>query len=180
MNAEVAHRATGLALMGAAVLAYFSRPWSCGWVLAQFTPRDDVPYARFDYHGWGVIAAWLAALVFAPPMLWLASKIFLRRGVTVGMFGRGPNRRATILSVLIALALAVPMQSQLSYLIDLPIAVAAPVLVSCVVWLLVVEIGRTAAVRGPPDKGVARVAAALALLVIVPKVALIVFVAMTV
>jgi hypothetical protein len=178
MNAEVAHRITGLAIMGAAVLAYFSRPWSCGLALSQFTSQDAVPYSRFDYHGWGVVTAWFAALIFAPPLLWLASKIFLGRGATFGMFGRGPDTKTTVLSVLIALALAVPMHSQLSYLSGLPIGASVPVLVSSLVWLLVVEIGRTTAVRGHLSKGAVRVASAIALLVTVPKLALIGFTAM--
>ncbi len=63
--------------MVAAVLAYFSPLWSCGLALSQFTPEDPVPYSHLDYRGWGVIFAWLAALLFAVPVLWLASKVFL-------------------------------------------------------------------------------------------------------
>ena len=105
--------------------------------------------------------------------------MFLDRAANFGVFGWGPDTKANVLSVLIALALGAPMHSQLSYLIGLPIGVSAPVLVSSLVWLLVVEIGRTAAVEGNLlGKGAVRVAVAVALLVTVPKLALIGFAVM--
>jgi len=67
-----------------------------------------------------------------------------------------------------------PMLSQLSYLIRLPISITTPVLISSIAWLLLVEVGRTAAVEGNLlGKGAVRVAAAVALLVTVPKLVLI-------
>ena len=73
--------------MGATVLAYFSRPWSCGYALSQFTPEDPVPYARFDYHGMGVVSAWLAALIFAAPVLWHRSRFWTERPSSVCLAG---------------------------------------------------------------------------------------------
>ncbi|TMM49791.1 hypothetical protein [Qipengyuania marisflavi] len=65
------------------------------------------------------------------------------------------------------------MHSQLSYLIGLPIGVTAPIIVSSLIWLLIVEIGRTAAVEGHPlSKRAIRVAVVVASLVTVPKLAL--------
>jgi hypothetical protein len=155
------------------VLAYFSRPWSCGLALSQFNPEDPVPYSHFDYHGFGVIFAWLAALLFAVPVLWLALKVFLRGPTKIGVFGRARHTKATLVSIAIALGLGAPMLSQLFYLIGLPISITTPVLISSLAWLLVVEMGRTAAVEGNSlGKGAVRVAAAVALLVTVPKVAL--------
>lgn len=109
-------------------------------------------------------------------MLWLASRIFVKRAAAVGVFGRGPNRKTTIVSVLIALALGAPMYSQLAYLVGLPLRVATPVLLSSLAWLVLVEIARTAAVRNPPlSKVVVSLAAAIALLITLPKLALIIF-----
>ena len=180
MNAEAVPRTTGYVLSGAAVLAYFSRPWFCGYALSQFTYSDAVPYAHFDRHGLLVIFAWLSALIFAGPMLWLASRVFLNR-VRFGVFGRGPDTKTTLLSVLVALALGAPTHAQLAYLIRLPISVAAPVLASSLVWLLIVEIGRTAAVNSDLlGQGVGRVAIAVALLVTAPKLVLIGLAAMNV
>ena len=180
MDTVVAPRGTGYALMGATVLAYLSRPWSCTSVLSQFTPEDAVSYARFDYHGVGVILAWLAALIFAAPMLWLAREVFLERGATFRIFGRGPNAKSTLVSILVALAIGAPMHSQLTYLIGLPIDVTPPVIVSSLIWLLMTEIGRTAAVEGQPlSKRAIRVAVVLALLVTVPKLALTGYAAVT-
>ena len=176
MDAEAAKPRTGYALMGAAVLAYFSRPWSCGLVLSRFSPNDPVPYANFDYHGWGVIFAWLMALFFAAPVLWLASKLFLRSDAKLRLFGQARDNRATIVSILIAVAIGAPMHPQISYLIGLPTSITAPILISSLAWLLFVELGRTAAVGGNVlGKGAMRVAAGLAVLVTVPKLALIGF-----
>jgi hypothetical protein len=174
MSAGVSQRTTRYGLLGAAVLVYFSRPWSCELALSQFNPENPVSYSHFDYHGWGVIFAWLAALLFAVPVLWLASKVFLRGSGKLGVFGRARHTKATLVSVAIALGLGAPMHSQLSYLIGLPISITTPVLISSLAWLLVVEMGRTAAVEGDLlDKGAVRVAGAVALLVTVPKLALI-------
>jgi hypothetical protein len=171
---EVVKRTVGNALMGAAVLAYFSRPWSCGLALSQFTPQDSVPYAYFDYHGWGVMLAWLLALLFAAPLLWLASKLFLRSGAQLRVFGRARDTKTTILSIAIALGIGTPMHSQLCYLIGLPTNIMAPILISSLAWLLVVEVGRTAAVeRNLLDKSAVHIAAGLAIIVTVPKLALI-------
>ena len=176
MTEAIAKQKTGHVLLAATVLAYFSRPWSCGFALSQFTPEDAVPYSHFDYHGWGVIFAWVAALLFAVPVLWLASKVFLNRTALFGVFGRGPDAKTTLISVLIALALGAPMHIQLSYIIGLPMSVSAPVVVSSLFWLLMVEIGRTAVVRGDLlNRGAVRVAAVVAVLVTVPKLALIGF-----
>lgn len=176
MEAEAAKRPTAYVLMSAAVLVYFSRPWSCGLVLSRFSPEDPVPYSNFDFHGWGVIFAWLMALLFAAPVFWLASKLFLRGGTKLRVFGQARDTRSTIASVLIALGIGAPMHSQLSYLIGLPTSITAPVLISSLAWLLVVELGRTAAVEGNLlGKGAVRVAAGLAVLVTVPKLALIGF-----
>ena len=38
--------------MGAAVLAYFARPWSCGLALSLFDPAVPVPYLI------SIITAW--------------------------------------------------------------------------------------------------------------------------
>jgi hypothetical protein len=155
-------------------MAYFSRPSSCGLVLSRFTPTDAVPYSHFDYHGIGVMSAWLLALLFAVPILWLASKSFLSGASTLRIFGQARDTKATLFSVLIALGIGAPMHSQISYLIGLPTSVTAPVLISSIVWLLVVELCRTAAVEGDLlDKRAVRVAAGLAVLVTVPKLALI-------
>lgn len=160
--------------MGTAVLAYVSRPLSCGLALSQFTPDDDVPYARFDYHGFGSMTAWLLALLFAAPTLWLASQIFLSGSAKVRVLGRAENRKATLCSVLIALGIGAPMFSQACYLLGLPIGIAAPVLISALAWLLVVEVARTAAVEGKVlSRATVPIAATLAVLATVPKVALI-------
>jgi hypothetical protein len=79
-----------------------------------------------------------------------------------------------MLSILVALALGAPMYSQMCYLVGLPISVAAPVVLSSIVWLLVVEIARTTAVRGGfVDKAFVGIAIAVASLVTIPKLALI-------
>jgi hypothetical protein len=170
MNAEIGQRTTGYALLGAALLAYFSRPWSCVLALSKFDSGNPVPYSHFDYHGFVVMFAWLAALLFAAPVLWLASKVFLTGSTKFGMFGRARSTKVTIWSAAIALSLGAPMQSQLSYLIGLPINIATPVLISSLVWLLMVEIARTAAVEGDMlSEGAARIAAAIAVLVTLPK-----------
>ena len=159
--------------MCAAVLAYFSRPWSCGLALSQFTPEDSVSYAHFDYHGWGVIFAWLTALLFAAPVLWLASKVFLSGAPNFRVFGRARDTKVTVLSIVVALGLGLPMHSQLSYLIGLPISITMPVVTSSLAWLLVVEVGRTAAVEAALlDRRVTLVAMAVAFLVTAPKLAL--------
>jgi hypothetical protein len=133
-----------------------------------------VPYSHFDYHGFGVISAWLLALLFAAPVLWLASKLFLSGGPKVRMFGQARDARATIVSLLIALGIGAPMHSQLSYLIGLPTSITAPVVISSIAWLLVIEVGRTAAVEHDLlSKGAVQVATALAVLGTVPKLALI-------
>jgi hypothetical protein len=169
-------RTTGYVLMGAAVLAYFSRPWSCFLVLARFTPEDPVPYSHFDYHGWLVFFAWLMALLFAAPVLWLASKIYMSGGTKLRLFGRAGDAKTTIASILIALGIGAPMHSQLLYLVALPTSITAPILISSVTWLLAVELGRTAAVEGHVlDKGAVGFAAGLAVFVTVPKLALIGF-----
>ncbi len=169
----VAKQEMGYVLMGATALAYFSRPLSCGVVLSRFTPDDQVPYSNFDYHGWGVMFAWLLALLFAAPILWLASKVYMSGGTTFRLFGRADDAKTTIASVLIALGIGAPMHSQLAYLYALPTGIAAPVLVSSFSWLLVVELGRTAAVDGRLlDKRTVCIAAGLALLIAVPKLAL--------
>ena len=176
MNVEAALRTTGYAIMGTAVVAYFSRPWSCSLVLSQFTPRDPVPYSHFDYHGWGVMLAWLASLLFAAPVLWLASKVFLSGVVKFRILGRARNAETTVRSGLIALGLGAPMYSQLAYLGGLPVSVTTPIWVTSLAWLLVVEVGRTAAVEGNLlEDGAVRVAAALAFLISLPKLALIWF-----
>ena len=175
MEARVTQRMTGIALMALTIVVYFSRPWSLGNALSQFRPDDPVPYARFDYHGWGVMFSWLVALVFAAPMLGLAAKVFLSPAARLGVLGRGPDTKTTILSAAIALGLGAPMLAQISYLEALPLNVSAAVLTSSLAWLLVVEIGRTAAVRNPQlGKAVVSVAAVLAVLVTIPKVDLIV------
>ena len=162
--------------MGATVLAYFARPWSCAAALSGFTPEDPVPYARFDYHGVGVLSGLVAALIFAAPLFWLAREVFLRGASAFRIFGKGPDLRTTILSVVIALAIGAPMHSQVAYLIGLPIVVSAPVVVSSLIWLLLVEVGRTAALQARPLNARAiRVAVVLALLVAVPKLALLAY-----
>lgn len=174
MDAEATKRTTGYALMGAAALAYFSRPWSCGFVLSRFSSEDPVPYSHFDYHGWGVIFAWLMALLFAAPVLWLAAKLFLRGRTKLRMFGAAQDAKTTLVSVLIAVGIGFPMHSQLSYLIGLPATITTPILISSLAWLLVVELGRTAAVEGNLlGKSAVRIAAGLAALMTVPKLALI-------
>jgi hypothetical protein len=127
----------------------------------------------------GVMFAWFAALLFAIPILWLASNVFLNRAANFGVLGRGEDTKTTVVSVLIALALGAPMHSQLSYLIALPISMSTPVLVSSLVCFLAVEIARTAAVEGNLlSKHAVRVAAVVALLVTIPKFALIGFAVM--
>lgn len=159
--------------MGAAVLAYLARPWSCGFALSQFDPADPVPYSHFDYHGMGVISAWVVAAVFAAPVLWLAAKVFLGGRAKLGMFARAQDTRVTALSVAVAIGLGAPMHSQLAYLIGLPLSLATPVLISSLAWLLVVEVGRSAAVKGNLlSKGGVRLAVGIALLATVPKLAL--------
>ena len=65
------------------------------------------------------------------------------------------------------------MHFQLSYLISLPTNITMPVTISSIAWLLVVEVGRMAAVEDCLlDKRVVRVATCLAVLVTVPKLAL--------
>lgn len=163
-------RSVGYALIGAAVLAYFARPLSCGLSLSLFSPFDPVPYARFDYHGVGVMSAWASALIFAGPVLWLATKVFLNGEASLRVFGRAQNVRWTALSVVVALALGAPMFSQIAYLNGLPISVAAPVAISSVAWMLIVEVGRTVAVEHQllSPLGVV-VAMATAFLAAVPK-----------
>jgi hypothetical protein len=174
MKAEVGQRTTAYALWAAAVLAYFSRPFSCGLVISKFQPDDPLSYAHFDNHGWLMLFAWLTTLIFAVPVLWLASIVFLKGSTKFEVFGWGPNRKVSLLSVAMALGLGTPMLSQLLYLGGLPISVTMPVLISSLVWLLVVEIGRTAAMKGDVlSKAAACIAAAVAFL---PKLAFIGFV----
>jgi hypothetical protein len=113
-------------------------------------------------------------LIFAAPIFWLAKEVFLGEAAGFRIFGRSRDAKTTVASILIALAIGAPMHSQLSYLIGLPTSVTASVTVSSLIWLLMVEIGRTAAVEGRllGKRGV-RVATVVALLVAVPKVALI-------
>ena len=133
-------------------------------------------YSRFDYHGMGTMLAWLVALLWAGPVLWLASKIFLGDAGKVGLFGRASNGKATVSSLAIAFGFAVPMHSQLSYLIGLPLGVAMPVWISSLAWLVVVEAARTAAVDGNLlAKNEARASAAMAALITLPKLTLVGF-----
>lgn len=130
-------------------------------------------YSHFDYHGWRVISGWLIALLFAPPLLWLASKVFKSGRVKLRTFGYARDAKTTGASVLIALGIGAPMHFQLSYLISLPTNITMPVTISSIAWLLVVEVGRMAAVEDCLlDKRVVRVATCLAVLVTVPKLAL--------
>ena len=176
VDAEPTRGATGYALMVAAVLAYVARPWSCDLVLRRFSPEDPLPYAHFDNHGLGAMLAWLMALLFAAPILWLAAKLFLSNGTKLHVFGHAREARITILSILIAFGIALPMHSQLSYLVGLPTSITAPIFISSLAWLLVVELGRTAAVEGNSlDKYAVRIAVGLAVVVAVPKLALIGF-----
>lgn len=166
--------ATGYVLLAAVVLAYFARPWSCDVVLSRFSPTDDVPYAYFDYHGFGVLIAWMSTVIFLAPTLWLASKILLHPKATVGLFARARDTKATILSVLIASGLGLPLYSQLGYLMNLPIGLTTPVWVSSLAWLLVVELARSTAIRGNIlDRTAVRIAGAFALLVALSKLGLI-------
>ncbi|MDD3797880.1 MAG: hypothetical protein PHE36_01740 [Novosphingobium sp.] len=173
MDAEAVKRTTGYALLGATVLAYFSRPWSCWFVLSRFSPEDPVPYSHFDYHGYIFTFACLIALLFAAPILWLASKLFLSGDIEFRLFAWARDFRATIVSVLIALGIGAPMLPQVLYLFGLPIGITAPIWLSSLAWLLVVELGRTAAVSGNRlSKGGVYVAAVLAVTVSVAKLAL--------
>jgi hypothetical protein len=110
------------------------------------------------------------ALLFAPPTIWLAAKVFLRVEGMPGFFGRARDTRTTLLSLLIAFGIGAPMYSQLCYLMGLPADITAPVTISSLAWFALVELGRTAAVKGDLlEKNVIRLAAGLAILATVPK-----------
>jgi hypothetical protein len=171
MSEETPQR-IGFALMPAAVAAYLARPWSCGAALSRAAEGAGEPYGYFDPHGFIVLTGWFTALIFAAPVLWLAAKLFLERPVTLGLFGRGRDRKATLLSLMVALGIGAPAYAQLAYLLALPIRDSAPVLASSLAWLLIVEIARTAAARGGIEKSVAWVAGGVAVVTMVPKLAL--------
>jgi len=171
---ESAKQTAAYALLGTVVLAYFARPWSCGFALSQYTTEDPVTYANFDYHGLVVSFAWLSALLFAAPLFWLAAKICLNAPSKPKMFGRARDAKSTIVSLLIALGIGMPMFAQFAYLAGLPFDVNWPVWVSALAWLLIVEMFRTAAVTGGSlGKGGVRLAAAVAAITTLPKLIII-------
>jgi hypothetical protein len=150
---------------------YVSRPWSCTRALGGFGERDPVPYAQFDGHGVIVLTAWLLALVFAIPLLHLAQRVFMHGNARPTLFAQADDPRVTKTSVIISLFIGAPMYSQVAYLLALPLSITKPVLISSIAWLLVVELGRSAAVRNPDvlrKRGV-RAVALLAGLIAVPK-----------
>ena len=164
---DVAGRRTGRVAMAVVVLAWLARPWSCIYVISQFSRADPVPYAGFDAHGYGATLAMLVTLVFGAPVLWLASRVVLDRRARFGVFGRGRSVTTTVVSVLVALAIGAPLEPQLAALIDLPFHLSVVVLATSLVWLLVVEVVRTAVVEGDLlGRGAKRLAIAVAVLVV--------------
>ena len=162
------------ALFAVAVFGYVGRPWSVSAAQSRFDP-SDLSYANFDRHGYDAGLGWWTAMLFAVPMLWLAWQVFGKRA-SFGLFGRARDFRTTALSLLIAIPIALPTQGQVSYLMHLPIDVTMPVAVSAVVWPVVVEAGRTAAVRGAPlGPRALRTAIALAVLALISKLAMLGF-----
>jgi hypothetical protein len=108
-----------------ATAAYFARPWSCAVALGlEVRPPGD----SVDPHGFGVMGAWLSALVLAMPILWL----LLQRRPTVAA-GRPPLARTALL----LLTVGTPMVLQLSYR-GLPLRWGWPIIVSSVGWLALV------------------------------------------
>lgn len=115
---------------------------------------------------------WVTALIFAVPMWRLARAIFAGPA-EVGIFGSGTDQRTTFWSLIVALALAAPSVSQLSYLLEH--ALTLPVLSSAVGWALFVEVVRTTAIRlpsGPASDRIGRLAVGLAGVIALPKLVL--------
>ena len=112
----------------------FARAWSCGHVLGKFSSTDTVSYAMFDRHGIGAITGWFAALLFAPPMMYISARIL------------GPDRhepralgpRQVAVSVLVAIVFALPTWAQSSYLIGLPAELTGEIVVTSIAWAVLV------------------------------------------
>ena len=173
MDGKAAKRGTAYTLIVTTALAYIARPWSCAYGFGySMAAVNQNPYAFYDLDDSTVTFwAWIGALVFSFPTLWLGSRLFLTSTSGFGIFGRAKDRRTTVLSILVALPIGAPTALQLSYLIKVPTSALSPVGASSLAWLLLVEIGRTAAVRDQNlDRKVVNGSATLALLVLVPKV----------
>lgn len=119
-------------------VAYFARPWSCGRALGRFSPQDNVPYANFDYHGFGTMTGWLLALAFSPLIFWLARHIIAVAHSEAELGAPRLQAPVALGSLLVALAIGAPTFSQIAYLVGLPIAVTKPVIVSMLVWAALV------------------------------------------
>lgn len=103
-----------------AVVAYLSRPWSCGVVLGGI-PFEGSPHSRLDYHGMGLLLAWATTLILSP-LAWILIK-------------RGSEQLPSLSSVdagsagvvfVILLFLGTPLFSQFAYLSALPLALCGP------------------------------------------------------
>lgn len=158
-------------------MAYAARAWSCSFVLGRFSHRDDVPYARFDYHGIGAVYGMVGALIFAGPLVWLAVKLLFSpqeepppSGSTLGPHWAG--------SIAVALAIAAPSQTQIDYLMALPFPVMWPVAASAVLWFgLVVRIWMLVLKDGTTRRLSPRVrhgAGVIAMLITLPKLMLLI------
>lgn len=154
MRSSSSQHLIGWTFFAVTVLAYVARPLSCGYI--EWGTAELGLYERGDRHGFVSAAGLLTALFFAAPTFWIAYRIFLNRAVRFGVLGRGQNIKTTIISVVVATALAAPTSAQFIYL-GLPMPASAPALISALVWLLVMEFGRTAALdvyRGDPGERV--------------------------
>lgn len=160
-------------LIGGAV-AYFARPWSCGRALELFSPQDDVPYANFDYHGFGAMVGWLLAVAFSPFVVWLARYIVSPpfQGAEANAFR--PSTPVALGSFLVALAIGAPTFTQIAYLVGLPIALTKPIIASTLIWAALVLAFWIKAIRRADApcvlREVRRKALLLAALITVPKV----------
>ncbi len=119
-----------------AAASYCARPWSCATVLQSFSPQDGVAYARFDYHGVGVMTGIVAALIFALPMLRLSTLVLFGSNAKPSV-----HRRLDGWAWLVAVALALPSTAQLAYLIGLPLRIVMPIGWSSLAWVCAVALG---------------------------------------
>lgn len=170
----VARRFGRIAVLMVGAVAYFARPWSCGRALGRFSPQDNVPYANFDYHGFGAMTGWLLALAFSPVIFWLARHIIAVAHNEVEFGSPRLQAQVALGSLLVALTIGAPTFTQIAYLVGLPLAVTKPVIVSALAWAVLVAAFWAALIRRKDAQHVVGKvkgrALLLAALITVPKV----------
>ena len=128
-----------------AVVAYLSRPWSCGVVLGSI-PLEGSPHSRFDNHGVVLLLAWATTLILSP-VAWILIKRGSERLPDLGSIDVGSA--AIVLVVL--LFLGTPLFSQFAYLNNLPLALSWPVFASSVAWLAIASYLAVSAAAGAAE-----------------------------